>query len=167
METQSLVTIVPWTFVATIINLFLTMLLVKKFLFKPINRILEQRRALSEKELTEARAAKAEADGLKAAYEESLSDAKAEAARILQDAQKEAQAKADQTIRDAQQQAAGIRLKAEADIAQEKKKAVNEAKDEIGGLAMDIAGKVVEKEIHEADHRRLIDEFLDHIGEAS
>lgn len=122
METQSLVTIVPWTFVATIINLFLTMLLVKKFLFKPINRILEQRRALSEKELTEARAAKAEADGLKAAYEESLSDAKAEAARILQDAQKEAQAKADQTIRDAQQQAAGIRSKAEADIAQEKKK---------------------------------------------
>ena len=60
METQSLVTIVPWTFIATILNLFLTMLLVKKFLFKPINRILEQRQALSEKELTQARAARAQ-----------------------------------------------------------------------------------------------------------
>ena len=43
---------------------------------------------------------------------------------------------------------------------QEKKKAINEAKDEIGGLAMDIAGKVVEKEINEADHRKLIEDFM-------
>ena len=74
METQSLVTIVPWTFIATILNLFLTMLLVKKFLFKPINRILEQRQALSEKELTQARAAREEADGLKTEYESSLAE---------------------------------------------------------------------------------------------
>ncbi len=167
METQSLVTIVPWTFVATILNLFLTMLLVKKFLFKPINEILEKRRQLSEKELTEARAAKAEAEGLRTEYETSLSDARAEAAAIIQTAQKQAQAKADKTIQEAEQQAAGIRSRAEADIAQEKKKAINEAKDEIGSLAMDIAGKVVEKEIHEEDHRKLIDEFLDHVGEAS
>lgn len=99
METQSLVTIVPWTFIATILNLFLTMLLVKKFLFKPINRILEQRQALSEKELTQARAAREEADGLKTEYESSLAEARSEAAVILQNAQKEAQAKADQTIR--------------------------------------------------------------------
>ncbi len=167
METQSLVTIVPWTFIATLLNLFLTMLLVKKFLFKPINEILEKRRQLSEKELTEARAARAEADGLKTEYETSLTAARDEAARILQNAQKEAQSKADQTIREALADAAGIRSRAEADIAQEKKKAINEAKNEIGGLAMDIAGKVVEKEIHEEDHRKLIDEFLDHVGEAS
>ena len=87
METQSLVTIVPWTFIATILNLFLTMLLVKKFLFKPINRILEQRQALSEKELTQARVAREEADGLKTEYESSLAEARSEAAVILQNAQ--------------------------------------------------------------------------------
>ena len=70
-------------------------------------------------------------------------------------------------MRQAQEQAAGIRRKAEADIAQEKKKAINEVKDEIGGLAMDIAGKVVEKEINEADHKKLIDEFIKNVGEAS
>ena len=59
------------------------------------------------------------------------------------------------------------RTRAEADIAQEKKKAINEAKDEIGGLAMDIAGKVVEKEIREEDHKKLIDEFLDKVGETT
>ena len=59
------------------------------------------------------------------------------------------------------------RQKAEADIAQERKKAVNEAKDEIGGMAMEIASKVVEREIKEADHKDLIDEFIKNVGEAS
>ena len=86
---------------------------------------------------------------------------------MTQNAQKEAQLKADETVREAQEHALNIRRRAEADIAQEKKKAINEVKDEIGGLAMDIAGKVVEKEINEADHRKLIDEFIKNVGEAS
>ena len=44
---------------------------------------------------------------------------------------------------------------------------VNEAKDEIGGMAMEIASKVVEREIKEADHKDLIDEFIKNVGEAS
>ena len=54
-----------------------------------------------------------------------------------------------------------------ADIAQVRKKAVNEVKDEIGGIAMEIASKVVEREICEEDHRDLIDEFIKNVGEAS
>ena len=56
---------------------------------------------------------------------------------------------------------------AEKEIAQEKKKAVNEVKGEIGGIAMDIAGKVIEREINEKDHEKLIDEFISNVGEAS
>ena len=101
---------------------------------------LEKRRQLADQEIKEAREAKEAADSLKVQYEEGLAGAKAEAAQIVQSAQKEAQIKADETLKQAQEQAAGIRRKAEADIAQEKKKAINEVKDEIGGLAMDIAG---------------------------
>lgn len=167
METQSLVAVIPWTFIFTVVNLLLTILIVKKFLFGPINAVLEKRQKLSEQELTDARTAKLEATNLKAEYESSIADARAEATAIIQSAQREAQAKADATIREAQEQATDIRARAAADIAQEKKKAINEAKDEIGGLAMEIAGKVVEKEINEEDHRRLIDDFLDKVGEAS
>ena len=42
-QTQELVTIVPWTFIIQIINLFIQVYLIKKFLFKPINEILEKR----------------------------------------------------------------------------------------------------------------------------
>ena len=69
----------------------------------------------------------------------------------------ERKAKADSQIADAEK----LRTEAEA------KKAVNEAKDEIGGMAMEIASKVVEREIKEADHKDLIDEFIKNVGEAS
>ncbi|MCR5671961.1 MAG: F0F1 ATP synthase subunit B [Butyrivibrio sp.] len=164
MGHQELVTLVPWTFIIQIINLFIQVYLIKKFLFKPINDILEKRRNLADKEIREAREAKDEADSLKEQYETSLTNAHAEAAQIVSDAQKEAQNKADTLVREAQEEVAGIKARAAADIEQEKKKAINEAKDEIGGLAMDIAGKVVEKEINESDHKKLIDDFINQVG---
>ncbi len=167
MGTQDLVTIVPWTFIAQICNLFIQLWLIKKFLFKPINEVLEKRRQLTENELKQARDAKQKADEMKKEYETSLSTAQAEAAEIVANAQREAQGKADNIVKEAEEQAKGLMARAEADIEQEKKKAINEAKDTIGGLAMDIAGKVVEKEINENDHKKLIEEFINNVGEAS
>jgi F-type H+-transporting ATPase subunit b len=164
MQTQELVTLVPWTFIIQIINLFIQVYLIKKFLFKPINDILEKRRNLADKAIKDARQAQEEADSLKDQYESSLTNAHAEAAQIVSDAQKEAQNKADTLVKEAQAEAASIKARAAADIEQEKKKAVNEAKDEIGSLAMEIAGKVVEKEINESDHKKLIDEFINQVG---
>jgi F-type H+-transporting ATPase subunit b len=164
MQTQDLVTLVPWTFIIQIINLFIQVFLIKKFLFKPINEILEKRRNLADKEIKEAREAKDEADSLKVQYEDSLTNAHAEAAQIVSDAQKEAQQKADTLVHEAEAEAQSIKARAAADIEQEKKKAINEAKDEIGSLAMEIAGKVVEKEISESDHKKLIDDFITKVG---
>ena len=163
-ETQDLVTVVPWTLIFQICNLFMQVYLIKKYLFKPINDILEKRKNLADKAIREAREAQEEADSLKSQYEESLTNAHAEAAKIVSEAQKEAQNKADTLVKEAEQQAAGIKARAAEDIEQEKKKAINEAKDEIGGLAMDIAGKVVEKEINEADHKKLIEDFISKVG---
>ena len=45
-------------------------------------------------------------------------------------------------------------------------RAANELKDEIGSMAMEIAGKVIEREISEKDHTKLIDEFISNVGNA-
>ena len=163
-QTQDLVTLVPWTFIIQIINLFIQVFLIKKFLFGPINEILEKRKNQADRVIKEAREAQEEANTLKTQYEESLTNAHAEAARIVSDAQKEAQNKADMLMNEAYEEVTSIKAKATADIEQEKKKAVNEAKNEIGSLAMEIAGKVVEKEINEADHKKLIDDFIKKVG---
>ena len=167
MNTQPLVTLVPWTMIAQFLNLMIQLFLIKKFLFKPINEILEKRRQATDQAIRDARQAQEEADDLKTQYESGIAKAREEAARIVQSAQKEAQSRADELVQEAQTKAAGIKAQAEADIAQERKKAINEVKNEIGGIAMDIAGKVVEKEINEADHKKLIEDFIKNVGEAS
>lgn len=167
MQTQSLVTIIPWTFIAQICNLFLQVYLIKRFLFKPINEMLEKRRALADAQIREAEEAKQKAREIEASYEQNMAEAKEQANAILMTAQKNATAQSEELIKNAEHQAAQIRAKAEADIEQEKRKAVNDLKNEIGGLAVDIAGKVIEREISENDHKKLIDDFIANVGEAS
>ena len=76
------------------------------------------------------------------------------------------QSREEEILRKANDEAEAIRNKASADIAMEKKKAINEAKDEISGLALAIAGKVVERELKESAQAQLIDQFLNNLGES-
>ena len=167
MDVQELVGLVPWTFVAQICNLFIQMYLIKRFLFKPVNDMLEKRRALADAQIREAEQAKADADAIKTEYEQNMKEAKEKANEILITAQKTAALQSEEMLKEATAQAAALKSKAESDIAQEKRKAVNEIKDEIGGMAVEIAGKVIEREISEEDHAKLIDEFIANGGEAS
>lgn len=167
METQSLVTIIPWTFIAQICNLFIQAYLIKRFLFKPVSEMLAKRKALADAEISDARKAKEEAVAMKTEYEQNMQDARNKANEILTTAQKTASAQSEEILKEANAQAVALKAKAESDIAQEKRKAVNEIKDEIGGIAVEIAGKVIEREISEKDHTKLIDEFIANVGEAS
>ena len=167
METiyQSLVAVEPLTLIANICNLFIQMLIIKMFFLDKIVAVLDQRRSAADKEITDAEKAKQEAMEIKKTYEDNMLQANAKANEILTTAQKTAAERSDKIIGEAQQAAAQIKSKASADIAQEKKKAINDAKNEISGLALAIAGKVVEKELAEEDQAGLIDRFIDELGD--
>ena len=162
---QSLVTVNPVTLIAQICNLFIQLLIVKIFFLDKIKAILDQRREAADKEISDAKAAHAEAAEIKATYEQNMKDAKAKAEDILMNAQKTATLRSEEIISQAQQAAAQIKSKASSDIEMEKKKAINDAKNEISGLAMAIAGKVVERELNSADQADMIDRFIDELGE--
>ena len=162
---QSLVTVNTVTLIAQICNLFLQLLIVKIFFLDKIKAILDQRREAADKQITDAEAAKAEAMAIKATYEKNMAESKAKADDILMNAQRSANARSEEIISDAQRTAVAIKQKAEAEIAQEKKKVLNEAKNEISGLAMAIAGKVVERELNSADQADLIDRFINELGD--
>lgn len=162
---QSLVAVEPITLIATICNLFVQLFIIKKFFLDKILAVLDQRRAAADKQITEAQEAKDEALNIKKTYEQNMLQATAQANEILQSAQKTAAERSEKIIGEAQQQAAQIKSKASADIAQEKKKAINDAKNEISGLAMAIAGKIVERELGDSDQAKLIDRFIDELGD--
>ena len=162
---QSLVTVNPVTLIAQICNLFIQLFLAKKFFLDKVKSILDQRREAADREITDAQAAKAEAMTIKATYEENMRQAKAEASALLAQAQKTASARSEEIINQAQAQAVQLKEKAAADIAQEKKKALNDAKDEISGISMAIAEKVVERQLNDADQQKLIDQFINELGD--
>ncbi len=164
---QALITLDGWTFLAQICNLMIQLLIFKKFLLKPIKQVIADRKAKADSEIADAQKLRTEAEAMKAEYEQNLQNARTEANQIVAAAQKTATARSEEIVGEARAQAAALKQKAEADIAQERKKAVNEVKDEIGGIAMEIASKVVEREISEKDHKDLIDEFIKNVGEAS
>ena len=164
---QALITLDGWTFLAQICNLMIQLFIFKKFLLKPIKQVIADRKAKADSEIADAQKLRTEAEAMKAEYEQNLQNARTEANQIVAAAQKTATARSEEIVGEARAQAAALKQKAEADIAQERKKAVNEVKDEIGGIAMEIASKVVEREIKEADHQDLIDEFIKNVGEAS
>ena len=162
---QSLVTVNPVTLIAQIANLFIQLLIVKIFFLDKIKAILDQRREAADKEITDAQAANAEAQAIKATYEQNMKEAKEKAEGILLNAQKTATVRSEEIISQAQAAAAQIKSKATSDIEMEKKKAINDAKNEISGLAMAIAGKVVERELNTSDQADLIDRFINELGD--
>ncbi len=162
---QSLVTVNPVTLIAQICNLFLQLLVFKIFFLDKIKAIIDQRREAADKQITEAENAKAEAMTIKKTYEQNMLQAKAKADDLLLTAQRTANSRSEEILAQAQQQAAQLKSKAADDIALEKKKAINEAKNEISDLAMAIAGKVVGRELNEADQADMIDRFIDELGD--
>ena len=162
---QSLVTVNPVTLIAQICNLFIQLLVVKIFFLDKIKAILDQRREAADKQITDAEAAKAEAMAIKETYEKNMAESKAKADDLLMNAQRTANSRSEEIISQAQAAAAQIKSKASADIEMEKKKAINDAKNEISGLAMAIAGKVVERELNTADQADLIDRFINELGD--
>lgn len=162
---QSLVTVNPVTLIAQICNLFIQLLIVKIFFLDKIKAVLDKRRETADKQIADAEAAKSEAAAIKQTYEENMRQAKTKADDMILSAQKTAAQRSEEILSQAQKQAAQIKTKAASDIEMEKKKAINDAKNEISDLAMAIAGKVVARELNDADQDGMIDRFIEELGD--
>ena len=160
-EYLELISLNVWHIVATIANLLILTLIVKKFLFKPVQKIMAERKAQVENLYREAEESRDSAEKSKAEYEKKLETADETVEGIIRDASKRAEAAREEIIADANRKARETAEKAEREIAQEKKKAINELKNEISGISVEIAENVVGREIDENDHRELIDSFIE------
>lgn len=149
-----------WNLIFTWCNLLILFLLVRHFLFKPVQKILNQRDAEVKDMYQKAEEAETNAKAMEAEYSEKLRDAKNEASRIMQEATKSARERSDEIVNEAQAKAAGMLTKAEAQIIQERKTAVSEIQSQVADMAVAIAEKVIEKEIDPKTHAKLVEDFI-------
>ena len=154
-----------WTALFILLNTLIIFFVAKKFLFGPVMNIIQTRQQEIDDMYSQAETSRENAQKLQSEYEEKLSQAAAASERLVKEATVRAQGREEEIIREANQRAEAIRAKASADIAQEKKKALNDAKDEISVIALAIAGKVVGRELDAEDQARLVDTFIEELGE--
>ncbi|MDE6710141.1 MAG: F0F1 ATP synthase subunit B [Oscillospiraceae bacterium] len=153
------------TIIGSILNVLILFFVLKHFLFDKVNAVLDSRKTEVAKTYEDADAALSNAKQLESEYTEKLSAAKEESAEIVKNATKKAQSRSDEIIAEARDEARGIVDKANADVEKEKKRVVNQIKDEISDMALSIASRVVSKEIDGKTHEKLIESFIDEIGE--
>jgi F-type H+-transporting ATPase subunit b len=155
----------PWTALFTLANTVTLFIVLKKNLFKPVMKMIEDRQNEIDDMYRKADDSKQQAEALQAQYEEKFAAATQEAERIVKEAVHRGHDREAEIIRAANEEASAIREKASADIAQEKKKAVAEAKGEISDLSLEIAEKIIEKSLDSGDQKRLVDGFISRLGE--
>ena len=159
-------TVDVWTMLFTWVNMLILFTVMKKFLFKPVMNILDQRDAEIKKIYDDANDANEKAVTLEKEYSEKMAQARDEAGEIIKQATLTAQKREKEIIESAHQQVAAMTRRAETQIAQERKKAYQEIKEEISDISVAIAGKMVGREITAADHEALISQFIENVGEA-
>ena len=162
---QSFVGVDPWTAVFTLLNFLAILIVGTKFLWNPVMKIIKERQQEIDDLYSDANTAKTNAKALEAEYQQKLSVATETGERIVKEAVARGQAREEEILRKANADATAIMDKASADIAMEKKKAINDAKDEISEMAMAIAGKVVGRQLTDADQSALVDAFINDLGD--
>ena len=165
MQSLDIISVNLWQVLVSLANLLILFLLFKKFLYGPVNKMLDKRRAEIEGEYSEAENANAAAQSAKAELEARLSNAKLEAEGIVKEAADVANARGDKIIADAKAQAEGIVNQAEAAAELERKRAQDDIKAQIVDISTAISEKMLEREINADDHRSLIDSVIAKIGE--
>ncbi len=146
--------------VFTIINLLVLYFLVRKFLFKPMNKILNQRKELIEKQFADAAAKEQEASELKAQYEASLQKANDEGAQIISDMKAKAREESNAILAHANTAAEELMETTRRNAQREKDKILKEVEPQVAYMAVQAAAKIVGEECSDEKNKALYDQFL-------
>jgi len=158
-------TIDVWTIIFSLGNLLILFLLMKKFLFKPVAKILEEREKLIKDKIDSAEAAEAEANAKNEEYTTLLANAKSESEEIIKTATRRANLDSEKILQTARAQASDIVKRGEQQVEMERKQAFMDIKEEISGMAVSIASAVVGREVSGEEHKDFIDRAIEEMGE--
>ena len=155
-----------FTMIFAWVNLLILYIFLRKLLFKPVKDMIDTRQKEIDDMYADAEGSKNEAELMRCEYEERLESAKSESEEILKDARRRALLNEEEILKEATKEADRVLERAREEIALEKKRAINEVKDEVSTLAVELAGAVIESDVDEKRHEKMINEFIENIGKS-
>jgi F-type H+-transporting ATPase subunit b len=144
----------------TLITFLVLLALLAKFAFKPIAEALDRRGQTIKQSIEESQRHQAEAKKLMEDYQKQLAEARAEAGRIIEEARGLGEKVRKEVVDKANTEASAVVQRAQEEIQRQKDKGIQEMKDTVASLSVQIASRVIEKEVNEATHRQLVETLL-------
>ncbi|SMB88209.1 F-type H+-transporting ATPase subunit b [Desulfonispora thiosulfatigenes DSM 11270] len=147
-------------------NFLLMVVILNKFLYKPIVKVLDERKESIQGNLDEAEKTKTDAEGIKKEYQEQLKSARKEAQDIITKATKLGDESKEDLLRQAKIEADKISQRAKEDIEREKGKAISEVRDEVANLSISVAEKILGQKLEKKNHEKMIHDFVKEVGDS-
>jgi len=160
--------LVDWPLVLTQILGFLLLLWgLRAFAWGPLIGVLEERRRKIAGEFAEAERRKADADALKARYEQDLKGIEAQTRQRILEAVTEGQRVAAEIKTQAHADAAARLARADEEIVHDQEKAREVLKEQVATLAIRTAEKILREKLDDPAQRRMVERFIDEVDQPS
>ena len=150
----------------TVVDVLILYVLLRKFLFKPIQNVLDERQKLVDANLADAQDAKARAQAALTAAEDKLHNVDTEAVARRQASEQQAEKEKEQLLAAAQQQAAAIVAEGKAAAEAERASKLRQADAQIASLTRTVCAKVLEHNLTQQDDDRFLNDLLQKAGDS-
>ncbi|WP_317450928.1 F0F1 ATP synthase subunit B [Alkalibacillus aidingensis] len=147
--------------------MFLILLaLITKFAWRPLMNVMQEREQHIANEIDSAEKSRQESERLMKEAQDELKSTRQNAQQIIEDAKLTAKDQEETLISEAKAEAERIKQSARQEIEQEKERAIQALQEQVGTLSVQIASKVIEKELSMDEQEKLINEYLEKVGES-
>lgn len=154
----------PANTVFTIIAFLLLLWLLNKYAFGPLFAVMEKRREMIKEQMNAAANSREQAEASMAEQKAALDEARKEAYAIIEQARATSSKQADEIVSAAKNEATRLKEEALKDIESEKNKAISALRTEVGGISVQIASKIIEKQVDEKSQEEIVEKYLKEVG---
>lgn len=145
----------------TVINIIVLYIILKKLLFKPVSKHMDDRSKKIQEALDLAEEAKRKVDDMKKEYDAKLRIAKDEGDKIVEDYKRRADKEYEKALETAKREAEQMIQKTRLELEVEKKQLISEVKKEMSELVLAASQKVLKENLDTDANRKLISEFIE------
>ncbi len=165
MQSLDIISVNLWQILISLCNLLILFLILKKFLYKPVKKVLANRQSEVDKQYQDAEQYKNEAIELKNNWQQKMDSAKEKADSVIKEATTTAQLRHDNIIDEANEKANRIVTQAQEQAQLEQKKIYSEIKHDVVDISTMITEKMLNEKMSDENHHDLIDMCIEELGD--
>ena len=156
---------VQWgDFLFYLIMFIIMLLIVKHFAWGPVTKMMDKRATKISNDIDSAEKARKEAEGLAAKRQTALENSRTEAAGIIDRAKQNGEQQKASIVDAANEEVKTMKANAKKDIQQEKQDALSSVKNDVAELSIEIASKIIQKELTPESQKELVDSYIEGLG---